>query len=180
MKEAVDNLEGMPISPVVTAGGVLFIGATVHDKKFGHSINRQANSPGRRPFHSLPAPRRQLMKLMDGNTSLSEPEASAIQPLRQAGVFMSLTRYQTEIRWVAFGTGLRCNHQRGYTPTPQWLVARRSTRPGLTRLWDASEPRVPFEQKLAGVQSFGLEGRAIGRDESPVADFAPEQANETD
>ena len=65
-------------------------------------------------------------------------------------------------------------------PIYQSLVARRSTRPGLTRLWDASEPRVPFEQKLAGVLSFGLEGRAVGRDESPVAYFAPEQPNETD
>lgn len=51
---------------------------------------------------------------------------------------------------------------------------------GFARLWDASKPRVLFEEKLAAVQGFGLEGRAVGRDESPMTDFAAEQSNEAD
>ena len=47
-------------------------------------------------------------------------------------------------------------------------------------MWDASEPRVVFEEKVAGVQGFGLEGRAVGRDESPMTDFAAKQSDETD
>jgi hypothetical protein len=39
---------------------------------------------------------------------------------------------------------------------------------------------VVLEEKLASMQGFGLEGGAVGRDESPMADFATEQANETD
>jgi hypothetical protein len=50
----------------------------------------------------------------------------------------------------------------------------------LARLRDASEPRAAFEEKLAGVQGFGLERWAVGRQESPMTDFAPEQSNETD
>jgi hypothetical protein len=37
-----------------------------------------------------------------------------------------------------------------------------------------------FEEKLAGVQGFGLEGGAVGRDESPMTDFAAEESNQTD
>ena len=40
--------------------------------------------------------------------------------------------------------------------------------------------RVVFEEKVAGVQGFGLEGRAVGRDESPMTDFAAKQSDETD
>lgn len=50
---------------------------------------------------------------------------------------------------------------------------------GLARLWDASEPQVVLEQKLAGVHGFRLEGRAVGRDEPPVGDLATQQFDES-
>jgi hypothetical protein len=36
-----------------------------------------------------------------------------------------------------------------------------------------------FEEKLAGVQSFRFKGQAVGRDESPMTDFAAQQFYET-
>ena len=45
---------------------------------------------------------------------------------------------------------------------------------------DASEPRVAFAEKLAGVRGFGLERFTVGREESPMTDFAAEQSNEPD
>ena len=49
----------------------------------------------------------------------------------------------------------------------------------LPRLWDTSEPHVMFEEKLAGVHGFRLEGRAVGRDEAPMTDLATQQVDET-
>ena len=50
----------------------------------------------------------------------------------------------------------------------------------MARLPDASEARVAFEEKLAGVLGFGLECWAVGREDSPMTDFAAEQSNQTD
>jgi hypothetical protein len=49
----------------------------------------------------------------------------------------------------------------------------------LPRLWDTTKSPVAFEEKLAGVQGFRLEGRAVGRDEPPVGDLAAQQFDET-
>ena len=48
--------------------------------------------------------------------------------------------------------------------------------PGLR---DTAKSRVVFEEKLAGVQGFRLEGRAVGRNEPPMTDLAAQQINET-
>jgi hypothetical protein len=37
-----------------------------------------------------------------------------------------------------------------------------------------------FDEKLAGMQSFGLKRRTIGRDEPPMSDFPSEHADETE
>jgi hypothetical protein len=50
---------------------------------------------------------------------------------------------------------------------------------GLARLRDTTKSQVVFEKKLAGVQGFRLEGRAVGRDEPPVSDLAAQQIDET-
>ena len=50
---------------------------------------------------------------------------------------------------------------------------------GLARLWDTTESLVVFEEKLAGVQGFRLEGRAVSRDEPPVCNLAAQQIDET-
>jgi hypothetical protein len=60
------------------------------------------------------------------------------------------------------------------------FVAPWPTGPPLARLRDASEPRVAFEEKLAGVQGFGLQRFTVGREESPMTDFAAEPSNEPD
>ena len=45
----------------------------------------------------------------------------------------------------------------------------------------ASKPSVALDEKLAGVQGFGLEGWTVGREESevsPMTHFAAERSNE--
>ena len=59
-------------------------------------------------------------------------------------------------------------------------VAARCAWPGLTRLWDTAEAHIMFEEKPAGVQSFGFEGRTIRRDEPPMSDLPAEQPDETE
>jgi hypothetical protein len=49
----------------------------------------------------------------------------------------------------------------------------------LSRLWDTTESYVAFEEKLAGVQGFRLEGRAVGRDEPPMTDLSAQQIDQT-
>jgi hypothetical protein len=49
----------------------------------------------------------------------------------------------------------------------------------LTRLWDTTESLVAFEEKLAGMQGFRLEGGTVGRDEPPMSDLAAEQLDYT-
>ena len=49
----------------------------------------------------------------------------------------------------------------------------------MSRLWDTTESHVAFEEKLAGVQGFRLEGRAVGRDEPPMSDLAAQQVDQT-
>jgi hypothetical protein len=50
---------------------------------------------------------------------------------------------------------------------------------GLARLRNTTKSHVVFEDKLAGVQGFRLEGRAVGRDESPMTNLAAQQVDET-
>src|SRR6516162_7243654 len=59
-------------------------------------------------------------------------------------------------------------------------VAASPSRPALPGLWNPAETRVVPEEKFAGVQGFGLEGRAVGRDEPPMTYFPAQQFNQTD
>jgi hypothetical protein len=52
-------------------------------------------------------------------------------------------------------------------------------RAGLARLWDTTKSDVVSEKKLAGVQGFRFETRAVGGDEPPMSDFAAQQVDET-
>lgn len=47
--------------------------------------------------------------------------------------------------------------------------------PGLPRLWYTAKSHVVLEEKLAGVQGLGFEGRAVGGYELPVSDLAGQQ-----
>lgn len=47
----------------------------------------------------------------------------------------------------------------------------------MPRLGCAAESRVTFQEKIASVEGFGFERRAIGGDEAPMANFAAKQIN---
>jgi hypothetical protein len=58
---------------------------------------------------------------------------------------------------------------------PAALAARR-----LPRLGDTTKSHIMLKEQLAGVQGFRLEGWPVGRDESPMADLAAQQVDETE
>ena len=51
-------------------------------------------------------------------------------------------------------------------------IAAWSHSPFLPRFWNPAESRVMFEEKIAGVQCFRFERRAVCRDQPPMSNFA--------
>jgi hypothetical protein len=82
-------------------------------------------------------------------------------------------------RLFSIGGRLRPSCRINATALQLWSDPAGPAGTDLPGLWNATKSNVVFEEKLAGVQCFGVKGRAVGRDEPPMSDLAAQQVDET-